>query len=95
MSDQSEDFAAMFEASVQVKRLDQGELVEGRIVPIGPEVASSRSLWAMHKARTQEYSSRAGAELTPYIQTITRNLGPFAQALQTKVPGGSFPFNDL
>ena len=39
MSDQSEDFAAMFEASTQAKRLDQGELVEGRIVAIGPEVA--------------------------------------------------------
>ena len=39
MSDQSEDFAAMFEASVQAKRLEQGELVEGRIVAIGPEVA--------------------------------------------------------
>jgi ribosomal protein S1 len=39
VSDQSEDFAAMFEASVQAKRLDQGELVEGRIVSIGPEVA--------------------------------------------------------
>ena len=39
MSDQSEDFAAMFEASVQAKRLEQGELVEGRIVAIDPEVA--------------------------------------------------------
>jgi len=39
VSDQPEDFAAMFEASVQAKRLDQGELVEGRIVSIGPEVA--------------------------------------------------------
>ena len=39
MSDQAEDFAAMFEASTQAKRLDQGELVEGRIVSIGPEVA--------------------------------------------------------
>jgi small subunit ribosomal protein S1 len=39
VSDQSEDFATMFEASVQVKRLEQGELVEGRIVAIGPEVA--------------------------------------------------------
>jgi small subunit ribosomal protein S1 len=29
----------MFEASTQAKRLDQGELVEGRIVSIGPEVA--------------------------------------------------------
>ena len=39
MSDQSEDFAALFEASTQAKRLDQGELVEGTIVSIGPEVA--------------------------------------------------------
>jgi small subunit ribosomal protein S1 len=39
VSDQAEDFAAMFEASVQAKRLDQGELVEGTIVSIGPEVA--------------------------------------------------------
>ena len=39
MSDHEEDFAAMFEASIQPKRLDQGELVEGRIVSIGPEVA--------------------------------------------------------
>lgn len=39
MSDQSEDFAAMFEASTQARRLEQGELVEGTIVAIGPEVA--------------------------------------------------------
>jgi len=39
VSDPAEDFAAMFEASIQAKRLDQGELVEGRIVAIGPEVA--------------------------------------------------------
>lgn len=39
MSDQSEDFAAMFEASVHAKRLEQGEFVEGRVVAIGPEVA--------------------------------------------------------
>ena len=39
VSDQSEDFAAMFEASTQAKRLDQGEMVEGTIVAIGPEVA--------------------------------------------------------
>ena len=40
MSDQEEeDFAAMFEASLQAKRLDKGEPVEGTIVAIGPEVA--------------------------------------------------------
>jgi small subunit ribosomal protein S1 len=39
VSDHEEDFAAMFEASTLAKRLDQGDLVEGRIVSIGPEVA--------------------------------------------------------
>ncbi len=39
MSDQLEDFATMFEASVQAKRLEEGERVEGRIVAIGPQVA--------------------------------------------------------
>ena len=39
VSDNVEDFAAMFEASIKAKPLDQGQLVEGRIVAIGPEVA--------------------------------------------------------
>lgn len=34
-----EDFAAMFEASLQVKRLDKGDAIEGNIVAIGPEAA--------------------------------------------------------
>jgi small subunit ribosomal protein S1 len=36
---EEEDFAAMFEASLQAKRLEKGETVEGKIVTIGPEVA--------------------------------------------------------
>ncbi len=39
MSDPEEDFAAMFEASLQARRLEKGEIVEGRIVSLGPEVA--------------------------------------------------------
>ncbi len=39
MSDPNEDFATMFEASLQAKRLDKGQTVEGTIVAIGPEVA--------------------------------------------------------
>jgi small subunit ribosomal protein S1 len=39
MTDQTEDFAAMFEASIKAKRLREGQTVEGRIVAIGPEVA--------------------------------------------------------
>ena len=38
MSD-TEDFAAMFEASIKAKRVTQGQTVEGTIVAIGPEVA--------------------------------------------------------
>lgn len=34
-----EDFAAMFEATLQARQLEKGELVEGRIVSIGAEVA--------------------------------------------------------
>jgi small subunit ribosomal protein S1 len=36
---EEEDFAAMFEASLQTKQLEKGEVIEGAIVSIGPEVA--------------------------------------------------------
>jgi small subunit ribosomal protein S1 len=39
VTESTEDFAAMFEASVKTKRLREGQTVEGRIVSIGPEVA--------------------------------------------------------
>ena len=39
MSDPTEDFAAMFEASLKAKRVEKGQTVEGTIVAIGPEVA--------------------------------------------------------
>ena len=39
MSEPSDDFAKMFEASIQAKRIDKGQTVEGTIVAIGPEVA--------------------------------------------------------
>jgi small subunit ribosomal protein S1 len=39
VSDPTEDFAAMFEASVKAKRFERGQMIEGRIVGIGPEVA--------------------------------------------------------
>ena len=37
--EQEEDFAALFEASGQAKRFRNGQLIEGTIVAIGPEVA--------------------------------------------------------
>jgi small subunit ribosomal protein S1 len=39
VSEPTEDFAAMFEASVKAKRIEKGQTLEGRIVAIGPEVA--------------------------------------------------------
>ncbi|CAN5802170.1 30S ribosomal protein S1 [soil metagenome] len=39
MSDPTEDFAAMFEASLKATRIERGQTIEGTIVAIGPEVA--------------------------------------------------------
>ncbi len=39
MSEPEEDFAAMFEASIQAKRFERGQTIEGEVVAIGPEVA--------------------------------------------------------
>lgn len=39
MDESTEDFAAIFEASQQAKRVKQGQTIEGTIVAIGPEVA--------------------------------------------------------
>ena len=39
MSEPTEDFAAMFEASLQAKRIEKGQTIDGTIVAIGPEVA--------------------------------------------------------
>ena len=39
MSDPTEDFAALFEASIKAKRFKEGQTIEGTVVAIGPEVA--------------------------------------------------------
>jgi small subunit ribosomal protein S1 len=39
VSEDTEDFAAMFEASVKAKRFETGQTLAGLIVAIGPEVA--------------------------------------------------------
>lgn len=39
MSEQEEDFAAMFEASVKARQFDRGQTIEGTIVAFGPDVA--------------------------------------------------------
>jgi ribosomal protein S1 len=37
VSEQEEDFATMFEASVKARRFKQGQTIEGTIVAFGPE----------------------------------------------------------
>jgi small subunit ribosomal protein S1 len=39
VTEPTEDFAAMFEASLKAKRIERGQTIEGTIVAIGPEVA--------------------------------------------------------
>ena len=39
MSEQEEDFAALFEASVKARHFDRGQTIEGTIVGFGPKVA--------------------------------------------------------
>ena len=39
MTEPEEDFAAMFEASQRVKRIERGQTIEGTLVSIGPETA--------------------------------------------------------
>ncbi|MGO8792130.1 MAG: S1 RNA-binding domain-containing protein [Terriglobia bacterium] len=81
MSDQGEDFAAMFEASVQAKRLDQGELVEGKIVAIGPEVA------LVDVGRKGEAVMDI-AELKNADGEIEVKLGDLVQAMVVSTQGG-------
>jgi small subunit ribosomal protein S1 len=39
VTEPTDDFAAMFEASIKAKRFEKGQTIEGTIVAIGPEVA--------------------------------------------------------
>src|SRR5579863_4627352 len=81
VGDESEDFAAMFEASVQLKRLDEGELVEGKIVSIGPEVA------LVDVGRKGE-AVMAIAELKNAAGEIEVKLGDLVQAMVISTSGG-------
>jgi small subunit ribosomal protein S1 len=71
----------MFEASVQAKRLDQGEFVEGRIVSIGPEVA------LIDVGRKGE-AVMAIAELKNAAGEIEVKLGDLVQAMVVSTSGG-------
>ena len=81
VNEPSEDFAAMFEASTQAKRLDQGELVEGKIVSIGPEVA------LVDVGRKGE-AVMAIAELKNADGELEVKLGDLVQAMVVSTQGG-------
>ncbi|MCK7498356.1 MAG: hypothetical protein MZW92_52785 [Comamonadaceae bacterium] len=59
----NEDFAALFEASIQAKRLEKGQTAEGTIVAIGPEVAfvnvGGKGEAVDRRRRTEERRRRA------------------------------------
>jgi small subunit ribosomal protein S1 len=81
VNDQSEDFAAMFEASTQAKRLDQGELVEGKVVSIGAEVA------LIDVGRKGEAEMAIG-ELKNADGELEVKLGDIVQAMVVSTSGG-------
>jgi small subunit ribosomal protein S1 len=81
VGDHEEDFAAMFEASILAKRLDQGEFVEGRIVAIGPEVA------LVDVGRKGEAVMDIG-ELKNADGEIEVKLGDLVQAMVVSTQGG-------
>src|SRR5258708_12238136 len=90
MTEPPEDFAAMFEASIQAKRIEKGQTIEGAIVAIGPEVAfvdvggKGEAAIALDELRAAQGHLEAKdavpiqpvAASTPQALTPSRNLAP-------------------
>jgi small subunit ribosomal protein S1 len=81
MSDQEEDFATMFEASVKARQFDQGQIIEGTIVAFGPEVAFV-SVGGKSEAQI------ALAELKDEDGDIEVSIGDRIQAVVVSTRGG-------
>lgn len=80
MSEPTEDFAAMFEASLRPKRLERGQTIEGRIVAIGAEVAfvdvggKGEATLELHELKDDEGNLEAA--VGDYIQaTVVSTVG--------------------
>src|SRR5688500_2744110 len=78
---EEEDFAAMFAASLQAKRLESGQTVEGTIVAIGPEVA-------LVNAGAKGEASLSAEELRNDEGVVEAKLGDRIQATIVSMSGG-------
>jgi small subunit ribosomal protein S1 len=81
VSEQEEDFATMFEASVKARRVEQGQTIDGTIVAIGPEVALV-GIGAKSEAQIDV------AELKDEDGDIELSIGDRIQAVVVSTSGG-------
>jgi small subunit ribosomal protein S1 len=81
VSEQEEDFATMFEASVQARRFERGQTIDGTVVAIGPEVALV-SVGGKSEAQIDV------AELKDEDGDIEVSIGDRIQALVISTTGG-------
>ena len=78
---ENEDFAAMFAASIQTKRLESGQTVEGTIVAVGPEVA-------FVDVGAKGEATIALGELTGHDGVVEAKVGDRIQATIVSTTGG-------
>jgi small subunit ribosomal protein S1 len=81
VSEQEEDFATMFEASVKARRVEQGQTIEGTIAAIGSEVALI-SIGGKSEAQLDV------AELKDEDGHIEQSVGDRIQAVVVSTRGG-------
>jgi small subunit ribosomal protein S1 len=81
VSEQEEDFATMFEASVKARRVEQGQTIDGTIAAIGPEVALV-SIGGKSEAQIDV------AELKDEDGDIELSIGDRIQAVVVSTSGG-------
>jgi len=81
VSEQEEDFATLFEASVSARRFEQGQTIDGTIVAIGPEVA-------LVSVGGKSEAHIALAELRDDAGDIEVSVGDRIQAVVVSTSGG-------
>ncbi len=81
VTDSTEDFAAMFEASAKARRFDRGQTVEGTIVAFGPDVAFV-SIGGKSEAQIEL------AELKDADGDVEVSVGDRIQAMVVSTSGG-------